>query len=57
MEVHGPAMPHLAHLWDCGPPGHDVLHFGALVAKLADAGRVETFGHPSRGGIITWTRY
>lgn len=32
-------------------------NFGRLVAKLADAGRVETFGHPSRGGLIYWTRY
>lgn len=49
MEWHGPAMPHLQHL-----RGDE---FGPLVTKLADAGRVSTFGHPSRGGLIQWTRY
>lgn len=66
LEFHGPAMPHLAHLADpqvdllddaLNARWHDVMHFGALVAKLADAGRVEAFGHPSRGGLLFWTLY
>lgn len=49
-----------------GPPGHPgaahLQHltgeeFGPLVTKLADAGRVETFGHPRRGGLLHWRRY
>ncbi len=44
-----PGAPHLAHL-----TGEE---FGPLVTKLADAGRVETFGHPRRGGLIHWRRY
>lgn len=56
VEWHGPD----------GPPGHPgaphLQHltgeeFGPLVTKLADAGRVETFGHPRRGGLIHWRRY
>jgi hypothetical protein len=27
------------------------------VAKLADYGRVETFGHPRAGGLLHWRRY
>lgn len=54
MEFHGPGMPHLVHLND---DGAHLERWGAMVAKLADAGRVETFGHPSRGGIIRWRRY
>lgn len=56
IEWHGPdgppgypGAPHLAHL-----TGEE---FGPLVTKLADAGRVETFGHPRRGGLIWWKRY
>jgi FkbM family methyltransferase len=56
MEWHGPdgppghpGAPHLAHL-----TGEE---FGPLVTKLADAGSVETFGHPRRGGLIHWKRY
>lgn len=52
IEFHGPSMPHLAHLDD----GH-LQRWGAMVAKLADAGRVEIFGHPMRGGLIWWQRY
>jgi FkbM family methyltransferase len=44
-----PGAPHLAHL-----TGEE---FGPLVTKLADAGSVETFGHPRRGGILHWRRY
>jgi FkbM family methyltransferase len=54
LEFHGPAMPHLTHLDD---DGKHLERWGALVAKLADAGRVETFGHPMRGGLIWWRRY
>lgn len=54
LEFHGPAMPHLTHLDD---DGKHLERWGALVAKLADAGRVETFGHPMRGGLIYWRRY
>lgn len=53
LEFHGPQMPHLAHLDD----GHHLERWGAMVAKLADAGRVEIFGHPMRGGLIHWQRY
>lgn len=49
MEWHGPASPHLSHL-----RGDE---FGPLVAKLADAGAVETFGHPRSGGILHWRKY
>ena len=49
MEWHGPASPHLAHL-----RGDE---FGGLVSKLADAGAVETFGHPRSGGILHWRKY
>ena len=56
LEFHGPdgppgypGAPHLAHL-----TGEE---FGPLVTKLADAGSVETFGHPRRGGILHWRRY
>lgn len=54
IEFHGPRMPHLSHL------DADDLHlrqWGAMVAKLADAGRVEIFGHPMRGGLIHWQRF
>jgi FkbM family methyltransferase len=54
LEFHGPAMPHLTHLDE---DGKHLERWGALVAKLADAGRVETFGHPMRGGLIWWKRY
>lgn len=54
LEFHGPAMPHLAHL--DADEGH-LVRWGELVAHLADAGRVEIFGHPSRGGLIHWQRY
>lgn len=54
LEFHGPAMPHLSHLDD---DGKHLERWGALVAKLADAGRVETFGHPMRGGLIYWRSY
>lgn len=54
LEFHGPGMPHLSHLDD---DGKHLERWGALVAKLADAGRVETFGHPMRGGLIHWKRY
>ncbi len=54
LEFHGPGMPHLSHLDD---DGKHLERWGALVAKLADAGRVETFGHPMRGGLIWWKRY
>ncbi len=54
LEFHGPAMPHLSHLND---DGKHLERWGELVAKLADAGRVETFGHPMRGGLIWWKRY
>jgi Ser/Thr protein kinase RdoA (MazF antagonist) len=50
----GPAMPHLSNLDD---DGKHLERWGALVAKLADAGRVETFGHPMRGGLIWWSSY
>lgn len=49
MEWHGPASPHLRHL-----RGDE---FGPLVTKLADAGRVETNGHPAFGGLLYWARY
>lgn len=54
LEFHGPGMPHLSHLDD---DDKHLERWGALVAKLADAGRVETFGHPMRGGLIWWKRY
>lgn len=54
LEFHGPGMPHLSHMDD---DGKHLERWGALVAKLADAGRVETFGHPMRGGLIHWRRY
>lgn len=57
MEFHGPAMPHLTWLDDPDNLEPFLPKWGALVAKLADAGRVRTFGHPSRGGLIDWTRY
>lgn len=53
LEFHGPLMPHLAHLDD----GYHLERWGAMVAKLADAGRVEIFGHPMRGGLIWWQRF
>lgn len=53
LEFHGPLMPHLSHL---NAVDH-LERWGALVAKLADAGRVETFGHPMRGGLIWWRKY
>lgn len=49
MEFHGPAMPHLTHL--------DPADFGPMVAKLAQEGRVRTFGRPSHGGLLWWERY
>lgn len=49
MEWHGPASPHLSHL-----RGDE---FGPLVTKLADAGTLETLGHPAFGGILHWRRY
>lgn len=52
LEFHGPLMPHLSYLAD----GH-LERWGAMVAKLADAGRVEIFGHPMRGGLIHWQRF
>ena len=60
MEWHGPAMPHLAaHLEELA--AYNEVTFlelwGAMVARLADHGRVETFGHPSRGGLLRWRRY
>lgn len=54
LELHGPGMPHLTHL---NADGKHIERWGALVAKLADAGRVELFGHPMRGGLCWWTRY
>lgn len=49
MEWHGPASPHLTHL-----AGDE---FGPLVTTLAEAGRVETIGRPSFGGLLHWARY
>jgi FkbM family methyltransferase len=49
LEWHAPVVTHLMHL-----RGDE---FGPLVTKLADAGRVETFGHPGRGGLIWWRGY
>jgi FkbM family methyltransferase len=49
LEWHAPVVTHLMHL-----RGDE---FGPLVTKLAEAGRVETFGHPSRGGLIWWRGY
>jgi FkbM family methyltransferase len=49
MEWHGPASPHLSWL-----EGDELAR---LFMLLADAGRVETFGHPARGGLLYWTRY
>lgn len=49
MEWHGPTSPHLD--WLRGD------EFGPLVTKLADAGRVETFGHPYTGGLLWWEKY
>lgn len=54
MEFHGPEMPHLCWLEQ---DGAHLERWGAMVAKLADSGRVETMGHPNRGGWIFWTRY
>lgn len=50
MEFHGPGMPHLTHL--AGAP-----QWGAMVAKLAEQGRVRTMGRPSVGGLLWWDRY
>lgn len=49
MEWHGPASPHLSWL-----EGDELAR---LFMLLADAGRVETFGHPARGGLLYWSRY
>lgn len=49
MEFHGPGMPHLTHL--------DPAEWGPMVAKLAEQGRVRTFGRPSVGGLLWWERY
>lgn len=54
MEYHGPHLPHLAHLDD---DGRHLERWGAMVAALADHGRVETFGHPRVGGLLWWRRY
>lgn len=54
MEYHGPHMPHLQHL---DADGRHLQRWGAMVAVLADYGRVETFGHPRAGGLLHWRRY
>ncbi len=54
LEVHGPGMPHLAHLDADG--GH-LGRWCALVAMLADCGRLEIMGHPMVGGLMWWKRY
>jgi FkbM family methyltransferase len=50
-EWHTPFMPHLTHV--VLPPNA----WGNMVTRLAEHGRVETIGHPSRGGLIRWSRY
>lgn len=54
LEWHSPVvMPHLKHLND----GRHMERWGALVAKLADCGRLEIFGHPERGGLLWWSAF
>lgn len=53
LEFHGPVMPHLAHLADEG----QLESWKAIVAMLADCGRLEILGHPTVGGLIWWKRY
>lgn len=57
LEWHGPVMPHLTWLDNPDDMEPFLPRWGALVAALADAGRVETFGHPARGGLLHWKRY
>lgn len=38
------------------PPGR-LSRWGSVMAKLADYGRLETFGHPRVGGLFWATRY
>jgi FkbM family methyltransferase len=38
------------------PPGR-LSRWGSMMAKLADYGRLETFGHPKIGGLFWVTRY
>lgn len=54
LEFHGPGMPHLAHL---NEDGRHLERWGAMVALLADCGRLEILGHPMVGGLIWWKRY
>jgi FkbM family methyltransferase len=54
LEWHSPiVMPHLQHLDD----GRHMERWASLVAKLADCGRLEIFGHPERGGLLWWSAF
>lgn len=55
MEFHGPAQgEHLRWLDD---DGKHVLRWSAMVAKLAEYGRLRIEGRPMGGGLLWWTRY
>jgi len=42
--------------WHAGPT-IDPARWSTMVTQLAEQGRVSTVGMPSRGGLLTWTRY
>lgn len=54
LEVHGPVMPHLAHLDEDG--GH-LMRWGQLLAQLAAFGHLELTARPMWGGLIHWRRF
>jgi FkbM family methyltransferase len=55
LEFHSPKMgAHLAYL---GTDEEHLARWYRLVEKLADTGRLEIFGHPTRGGMMWWSRY
>lgn len=54
LEVHGPVMPHLAHLDEDG--GH-LARWGAMLAQLAAFGHLELTARPMWGGLIHWRRF